>query len=591
MSRRTSTGFRGSLRQLYAITDGRTRREIGWLLLLTGAGAIAEIVTIASVVPFLALLALGSSGPHRDLGDSVFALVGANSPQQQLAAAAALLAAAAVMSAALRLLLERKTQDFVYSFGHRVSVEVQRRMLLQPYSWHVRQNSSQQLAIIEKVEIVTAAVLLPLVQSAAVATIALLVVLLLLRIAPGATLAAAAIIGIVYYSLATFARDRLNFYSEEMDRAFERRIRILQEALAGVRDIILDGSQEILLDRFRIIDSRLAKARANVVFVSSVPRYLVECAGIITIAGLALVFSGRPGGLVAAIPLLGALALGAQRLLPLVQQLYQGWSNVTANSALIDDVVRSLRLPLPRVEASAARLPFRRSIQFRNVSYAYPYRTRPAVSNVSFEIPHGSRVALVGPTGSGKSTTADLLMGLLEPTEGSIAVDGVPLSETDRQSWRANVAHVPQILFVADATIAENIALGSEVDVERVREAASLAQLDEFVSVLPDGFETIVGERGARISGGQRQRLAIARAIYRNTPLLVLDEATSALDDETEAAVLQALVRLQDQGRTVVIIAHRSSLISACDRVIRLEKGRIAEPAATTAKRSRSGRR
>ena len=579
MSGRTSTSFWGSLRQLYGITDAPARRQARLLVLLTIAGAFGEMVAIAAVVPFLALLATGASAPQKRWIQPLFNAVGADTLPKQVLAATILLGAAAVVSGALRLLLDRKTQDFVFSFGHRLLVEVERRMLLQPYSWHVRQHSSRQLAAIERVELLAGMILMPLVQAIAGTIIAVLVLALLLRIAPAATLAAGVAVGIVYYAIAALARRRLHFYSDEINSAFEGRIRHLQEGLAGIRDLILEGSQAAVLDRFRLIDLRLSRARANSAFVSSLPRAIVEPAGIVTIAVLALLLSRHEGGLAGALPILGAIALGAQRLLPLIQQLYQGWSSVSANRSLIDDLAGLLRLPVPAVPGSTKPLAFTRAIEFHDVGYAYPERAEPAVAGLDFEIRRGSRVALVGPTGSGKSTTADLLMGLLEPTRGSIAVDGVELTAGNLQAWRANVAHVPQILFVADATIPRNICLAGEIDMARVREAASLAQLDEFVRTLPDGFDTIVGERGARISGGQRQRLAIARAIYRNTPLLVLDEATSALDDETEAAILHAADQLQQQGRTIVIIAHRSRLIESCDQLLRLDKGRLLSSA------------
>ena len=168
-------------------------------------------------------------------------------------------------------------------------------------------------------------------------------------------------------------------------------------------------------------------------------------------------------------------------------------------------------------------------------------------------------------------------MGLLQPGLGEILIDGVPVTDLNRQSWQANVAHVPQMLFLADATVAQNIAAAGEADMDRVREAVALAQLDDLIAALPDGLDTRVGERGVQISGGQRQRLAIARAIYKNSPLLVFDEATSALDSATEAAVLGAIERLQREGRTIVIVAHRASTTAGCDQVLRLENGRLVE--------------
>jgi ABC-type multidrug transport system fused ATPase/permease subunit len=570
-------GFWHNLGQLYGLFERHRRREIGALLALTLASGVAEVVTIGAVVPFLALLATRSAaGPVPWIG-WIFDALGTSSRQGDLLLATILLCVAAVGAGLLRILLVWRTQAFVYSFGHRLAVEIQRRILFQPYSWHVAHNSSDQLATLEKVQLVTGLVLLPLVQGSAATVLVIIVTAVLLQIAPFATIAAGLGIAIAYVALARFARLRLHRNSEWVDAAFEQRIRILQEGVGGIRDVILDGSQATVLNEFRSADLRLTSAIANSAFISSIPRFLVESAGIVILAAVALVLSNRPGGLLTALPALGALAIGAQRLLPLLQQLYQGWSTLAANRAIIDDVVRRTRLEVPAVAAAGPRLAFDKSIQFDNVSFTYADRDRAAVEALTFDIAKGSRVALVGPTGSGKTTTADLLMGLLEPTAGAILIDGVPLVNDNRQAWRANVAHVPQMLFLADAPIAQNIALARTPDLERVRKAAALAQIDEFIESLPNGYDTRVGERGARLSGGQRQRLAIARAIYKDTPLLVLDEATSALDDETEAAIVKVLDRLQEQGRTIVIIAHRSTTTTRCDRLFRLKNGRITE--------------
>ena len=577
MTGRKSTSFWSSLSELYDVLEPGRRRQIWVFAFLTVAGAFSEVVTIGAVVPFLAVLANARGIPHLGWIEAAFGMVGAGTRGQQLVAATLLLCVAAIAAGIIRILLVRKTQDFVFIFGHQLSVEVQRRMLLQPYSWHVRHNSSKQIASIEKVEVVTTAVLLPLMQALAATILVGVMAIVLLSIAPLATLGAGVALAAIYYALGAFARYRLEAYSSRIDSAFEKRIRIVQEGLGGIRDVILDGSQAKVVDQFRTVDFDLARARADAVFISTVPRFLIEPAGIIIIAGLALFLSGRSGGLVAALPILGAIALGAQRLLPLVQQLYHGWSLVASNRHVIEDVVGSLRMRIPPSAPPTVRLPFTSSIEFRDVAFTYADRTHPAVSGISFHLRPGSRLALVGPTGSGKSTTADLLMGLLEPSDGEILIDGVPLTDSNRQAWRANVAHVPQMLFVADATIAQNVALTAELEMERVREAASLAQLDDFIQSLPNGYETRVGERGAQISGGQRQRLAIARAIYKDAPLLVLDEATSALDDATEKAVLAALDALQKQGRTIVIIAHRSTTTERCDEIVRLESGRLAE--------------
>jgi ABC-type multidrug transport system fused ATPase/permease subunit len=302
----------------------------------------------------------------------------------------------------------------------------------------------------------------------------------------------------------------------------------------------------------------------------------------IVIAGTALLMAGREGGLSTALPVLGALALGAQRLLPLLQQIYQGWTSLSGNRAVGAQVLNLLSLPIAQEKPAVSVTPlrFERCIQFEAVSFAYPARSRAALEDIDLTLPHGARIALIGRTGSGKSTLADLLMGLLEPTAGRITIDGVALTESTRRAWQQSIAHVPQSIFLADASIAHNIALGlpsEEVDMERVRAAAKCAQLDEHIESLPEGYLTAVGERGVRLSGGQRQRLGLARAIYKQAPVLVLDEATSALDHETEQAVMRALDELGREGQTIVIIAHRRSTLVGCDLIVRVEDGRVAE--------------
>jgi ATP-binding cassette subfamily B protein len=295
------------------------------------------------------------------------------------------------------------------------------------------------------------------------------------------------------------------------------------------------------------------------------------------IAALACMVTLMHGGLAAALPIIGALALGAQRLLPFLQQIYLSWSVAVGNRSVVQQVLEFLSLPVDQEIAGAAELvplPLQHHIRATNISFTYPGRRAPAIDELSFEIRRGECVALVGRTGSGKSTLADLLMGLLEPIAGQIDIDGVALSKDNRRNWQRSIAHVPQSIFLADTSIARNIAFGQQagqLDLERVIDASIKARLHEFVSTLPDGYETFVGERGTRLSGGQRQRLGIARAIYKQAPVLVLDEATSALDEETELAVMRALDRLGEEGRTIIMIAHRLSTAVRVDRVIRLD--------------------
>jgi ATP-binding cassette subfamily B protein len=305
----------------------------------------------------------------------------------------------------------------------------------------------------------------------------------------------------------------------------------------------------------------------------------MEAFGMALIAAFVLVLSLRPGGVTAALPILGMLALGAQRLLPLMQQIYSNWSAVDGGKFALADVLTLLDQPLPADVNQPAPQPLklRSSICFDNVRFRYEINGPWVIDGVDFVIQAGARVGLIGHTGSGKSTAIDLLMGLLEPTQGRILVDGNPISLDHRRAWQLSVAHVPQNIFLADATIAENIAFGipsDEIDIERVRKASEQARIAEFIESRPEAYNSTVGERGVRLSGGQRQRICIARALYKQANVLIFDEATSALDNETEQAVMQVIEDLS-KDLTLIIIAHRLTTLKNCTQILELGGGRI----------------
>lgn len=299
----------------------------------------------------------------------------------------------------------------------------------------------------------------------------------------------------------------------------------------------------------------------------------------IMIASLTFLLSHKQGGIAAALPVLGTLVLGAERLLPLLQQLYGQWSTIAGNQASLIDVLNLLDQPLPEdaLQLSPAPLIFQEMIRLDNVRFRYSSNEPWVLDGINLTIPKGARIGFAGKTGSGKSTALDLLMALLEPTQGQILVDGRPVSSKYRRAWQRTVAHVPQSVYLTDTTIAENIAFGvplEHIDIERVRQAAYQAQISEFIESRPKGYNTFVGERGIRLSGGQRQRIGIARALYKQAMVLILDEATSALDSATEKAVMNAIETL-NRDLTILIIAHRLTTLQNCDTIVRLEGGRI----------------
>jgi ABC-type multidrug transport system fused ATPase/permease subunit len=572
-----------SLRQLYAFKSPERRRHFYFVLSLMIVGAFAEIATIGAVLPFIALLADQSRWEYFPFIRDLFDALGADKPRERLIAASGMFVAIALLAGMIRLQLAWSSQSFVFKLGHELSVEIQKRILYQPYSFHISWNSSRLVAAMEKVQMLVFQVLLPLMQALTAIFISAFITAGLIVVDPFTALVSAASFAAIYFGISLTTMRRLASDSGVVAATFDERVKIIQESLGGIRDVIIDASQAIYLETFRRIDARLNKARMNTAFIAAAPRFVIEALGMILIAVIAILISDREGGLAGALPILGALALGAQRLLPLLQQIYNGWTIATGHGAVMTQVLDLLQLPMPDEHSphlAAQPLTFEDRICIEDVSFSYRGTRAPALERIRLEIPRGSTVALIGTTGSGKTTLADLVMGLLEPTEGQITVDGVPIAGKTRQRWWQSIAHVPQAIFLADTSVARNIAAGAPsepMDMALIEAAARTAQLHEFVESLPEGYETLVGERGVRLSGGQRQRLGLARAIYKRAPVLVLDEATSALDDITEAAVMHSLEELGEHGRTVIMIAHRLSTVARCDVVARLEKGRLAE--------------
>jgi ATP-binding cassette, subfamily B, bacterial PglK len=564
--------------QLYGLMPPARRRQLFGLLFLMLLSALAELISIGSLVPFLSLLAGGSSTAGPTWVEPALAPIARATGLSIYSAAAMIFMTAAIVAAAVRLALSWASQSFTLGVGHELSVEIQRRVLHQPYIFHVTQHSSRVLASLEKIQILSSGILLHLMQAASAVIIGTFIIFAVASVDLGAAAIAGVAFGACYLLVSRFASPRLAHDATILGEAYDRRLRLIQESLGGIRDVIVDQSQTAHVEEFRAIDARFTQARLRSGFLITAPRFVLEAAGMVLIAALAAFLSSTDGGLAIALPVLGALSLGALRLLPLLQQLYQAWVGLSANRAILGDVGSLLSLPVPAELSAAGALPFLQSIQFRDVSFCYPNRDAPALRNIDLEIPRGVRAAIVGKTGSGKSTLVDLLMGLLEPSEGTIEVDGVTLDGRSRKAWQRSVAHVPQSVFIADTSIARNIALGgtpTSMDRERIAEAVRLARLDDVIAGLPAGLDARVGEGGVMLSGGQRQRLGLARAIYKDAPVLILDEATNALDHETEQLVLNSLDRLQEDGRTIIMISHRESAVQGCDIVIRLDHGKL----------------
>jgi ATP-binding cassette subfamily B protein len=567
-----------TVRAFYRTMSRGRRRQLRLVLLTMLLGALAEMVTIGAVLPFLALLADPARAAHLP-GFRLFeAMAGGGGSGDLVTRATLFLVAAVVASAAMRLLMVWASNRFVFALGHEIGARIFGRMLRQPYSLYARRNPATIVAGVDKVQTLINWVLAPAMLAIASSVIALAILFMLVAIAPAATALAAAAAALIYVGVGYALAGRLRAHSASLADLASARAKAVQEGLGGLRDILLDHSQGIFERKFGRLDRAYRDAQASLAIIGSAPRYLLEAAGIVLIGLLALQMSARPGGIAGAIPVLGALALGAQRLLPLLHSSYVGWAQYSGHLQELRDVVALMDAPILSGERVRDPIPFARDIVFDRVSLAHPGGPQ-ALSEVSLAIAKGERIGLVGKTGAGKSSLLDLLMGLLDPSEGEIRIDGKPLDAASRPNWQAQIAHVPQNIYLADESIAFNIAFadaGEAIDMRRVRDAAQRAQIHDFIHASPMGYETTVGDRGVRLSGGQRQRIAIARAFYRRAGILILDEATGHLDKETEDAVIGALSAI-GRDMTILIVTHRASALLGCDHILRLDAGRLVE--------------
>jgi ABC-type multidrug transport system fused ATPase/permease subunit len=556
------------------------RRQFFQVLALMVLAAVFDVFSLGAVIPFLALLA----DPDRILDfpavQAFLSRLGLETKAEVLLAATLLFATLALLSGAVRMLLNWRSNHYAYMVGNELGVAYFDRILARPYSYHALHNSSETVASIKKVQAIAHQMLLPAMLSISSVIGAGFIIAALLAVDAATTLIASVGFVFIYLVAGRVTRPRLRRNSKLLSAAHGRRIQYIQEALGGIRDLIIDRARPAFVRRFREVDGEMQMAEATTSFISGAPRLLIEAVGMAMIAFVACFALLRSGDLGAVLPVLGVLALGAQRLLPLMQTLYKGWATVAGNQALAEDILRVLEAPAPVSATSVEPISgFRSEIRLSGVDFHYPGAARPALRGLDLVIPKGSKVGLVGRSGSGKSTAMDLLMGLLEATNGRIEIDGRPLTGATADGWQREIAHVPQDLFLADASIRENVAFGvapGEIDDARVRAAAAAADIAHFIEGLPAGYDTVVGERGTRLSGGQRQRLGIARALYKQAKVIFFDEATSALDSETEASVMAAIERL-DPDLTIILVAHRTSTLAFCDQIIRLEEGRLVE--------------
>ena len=584
------------LKRLWRHITSKRRKQLGLLLLLMLFVSIAEVISIGAVVPFLGVLANPEMIFNHELIQPLIVQAGFTSPVQLLLPLTAIFGIAVLLAGMMRIVLIWAQIRLAQAVGADLSYQIYRRTLFQSYSIHVVRNSSEVIAGVSvKANQVVGNVVHPVLM--VLSSVLMLVIILgtLITLEPILTITIMIGFALIYGFFIGLTNARLRRNSQQISRQTNQVLKLLQEGLGGIRDVLIDGTQSIYCKTFRIADLSLRRAKGNNQIMGQTPRFGVEALGMLLIASVAYTLRTGEDGLIGVLPMLGALAIGAQRMLPMLQQAYASWSSIRGAHSILMDALELLEQPLPKYAEgpTTESMPFQNKITINQLGFRYLGDAPWVLRGVALEINKGSRIGFIGTTGSGKSTLLDIIMGLLHPTEGTLKIDGVEVTDKNHRGWQSHVAHIPQTIFLSDATIAENIAFGipqDQIDMQRVKLAAHQAQIAETVETWKNQYQTMVGERGVRLSGGQRQRIGIARALYKQSAVLILDEATSALDNATEKMVMDAIYT-NYHNITIMMVAHRLSTLKGCDTIVELENGsikRLSTPKEITARFSES---
>ncbi|WP_293752350.1 ABC transporter ATP-binding protein [uncultured Paraglaciecola sp.] len=563
------------LKRLWRHISPHRHGQFKLLMLLMLLASFAEVFSIGAVVPFLGVLTAPELVFELPILQPIFQALKLTESKQLLLPLTIVFGGAVLIAGAMRLLLLWTSTRLAFATGSDLSIRIYRRTLYQPYAVHCGRNSSEVInGISVKANGVIFGIIMPALTLISSIIMLTSILMTLLMVQPVVALVAFSGFGLIYVVIIRLTRKQLLANSKCVARESTQVIKSLQEGLGGIRDVLIDGSQAVYCQIYRNADIRLRRAQGNNAFIGSSPRFGMEALGMLLIATLAYFMAQQPSGVAKAIPILGALALGAQRLLPVLQQAYVAWSEINGGSASLEDTLKLLDQPLPCYanQSVIQPLPFNHSIRLKQLDFRYSEQMPFVLKQLNLTIAKGSRVGFIGTTGSGKSTLLDIIMGLLQPSGGDLEIDGQTITLGNNIAWQSHIAHVPQAIFLADSTIEENIAFGiakDQIDHSRVKLAAQQAQIAEIIESWSKKYQTIVGEQGVRLSGGQRQRIGIARALYKQADVIIFDEATSALDNETEQEVMLAIEGLSKE-LTVLIIAHRITTLKNCTEIVEL---------------------
>ena len=544
------------------------------------ATSFAEIISLGSLIPFITAITSPKLLLKFEYFNELIVFLNCTSRQDILILITVFFIVSTIFATFLRVFLLRYQTKLSFSIGNDISQTLYEKTLNQSYLEHVSRNSSEVISgIINKSSIIVTGVILPYLNviSSFFILISLMSVLLLVNAL--ITIITFALFGLLYYVILKLTKYEISNISDRINKEEVQVIKSLQEGLGGIRDVLLHGSQDFYINIFSISNLKLQNARSKVQIISGSPKFIIEGFGMIFISLVALSVSLNPFGTINSITLIGTLALGAQKLLPLLQIIFSNVTSIRSAQSSLNDIINFLKKDskFNYNLNHGGEFQFNFSIKLKNVTFKYLNKPTSVFQNANIEISKGEVIGIIGKTGSGKSTLLDIIMGLIFPDEGGLFIDDVKIDSQNLRQWQNIISHVPQSIYLSDSSIMNNIAFGisnDNIDFSRVRLAAKLANISDLIESWENGYETIIGERGIMLSGGQRQRIGLARAFYMKSSVVVFDEATSSLDNETEGLVMEAVYNLS-KIMTIIIVAHRHSTLNKCNKVFEVKDGKI----------------
>ena len=559
------------------------RRQAYLLLFLILLMALLDMIGVASILPFMAVLTNPSLIETNMILNNIFQasnIFGVENYQQFIFALGVMVFVLLVVSLAFKTLTTYLQVRFVQMCQYSISARLVKGYLHQPYSWFLSRHSSDLAkTVLSEVSQVIENGINPLIELIAKSAIVIAIIVLLIIADPKLAAIIGFAIGLIYILIFFFLRNFLNRIGKVRLKSNQARFTSISDAFGASKEVKVGGLEKIYIKRYSDSAKTFARSETSATIISQLPRYIIEAIAFGGVLLIMLYMMSKTGSFNNALPVISLYVFAGYRLMPAFQQIYASTTQLTYVGSAIDALSSEIKNLKPlNQDQDHGILQLNKKITLKNIYYNYPNASRTALRNININIPAKSTVGLVGTTGCGKTTTVDIILGLLEPQKGTLEVDGQIITKKNSRAWQRSIGYVPQHIYLADDTIAANIAFGVEpenINQEAIKKVSEIANLHGFViDELPKKYQTIIGERGVRLSGGQRQRIGIARALYHNPQVLILDEATSALDNQTEQAVMEAVNNIS-QDITIILIAHRLNTVKNCDIIFKLEKGEV----------------